>query len=78
MDNVVVMPKNLAKNKIDHFFIVEDYSPWYFCMPYQLLLWNIVSRMFVPQIALDDKDSVSFQGRKQTCFPTRRVKIISP
>lgn len=45
-----------------------------FCKSYDEVLTamlTILSRMFVQQIILEDRESISLLGKGQVCFPTR-------
>lgn len=46
--------------------------------PCQLLFQPIFSRLFVQQTALEDKDTISFQGEKQRFLLSKIILIIFP
>lgn len=45
---------------------------------YQFLFWAIFSRMFINQMALEDKHTDSLQSKEQVCLLSSVIKIISP
>lgn len=45
---------------------------------YQILFWTNFSRILVENIALEDRDSVSFWSRGLICFLMKIMKVMSP